>query len=226
LLSGLLLFFLFPSEARADCGFPIGQGIEVDGKTADGETFHEGEIVVNKDYGLLQYCLDGQWYRLTDAKCPAGDGCDPCTGDPTPGRICADGSIYAGTTVGGAKMYVTRCDAGMGWDEVLGACTGTQDFMRWDNPGCYLCGDGATTDIDSFDDGMANVAAMRAGIEGPQASPKGLRHGFGVQAVSSGVPLNMVQKWLGHAQLSTTAIYADAVGAEEKSIMDRMWVQL
>ena len=63
----------------------------------------------------------------------------------------------------------------------------------------------------------------RAGIEGPQASPKGLRHGFGVQAVSSGVPLNMVQKWLGHAQLSTTAIYADAVGAEEKSIMSRMW---
>ena len=63
----------------------------------------------------------------------------------------------------------------------------------------------------------------RAGIEGPQASPKGLRHGFGVQAVSSGVPLNMVQKWLGHAQLSTTAIYADAVGAEEKSIMGRMW---
>lgn len=63
----------------------------------------------------------------------------------------------------------------------------------------------------------------RAGVTGPQASPKGLRHSFGVQAVSSGVPLNMVQKWLGHAQLSTTAIYADAVGAEEQSIMHRMW---
>ena len=69
------------------------------------------------------------------------------------------------------------------------------------------------------------VAAVlkEAGIDGPQASPKGLRHGFGVQAVSSGVPLNMVQKWLGHAQLTTTAIYADAVGAEEQSIMARMW---
>ena len=42
-------------------------------------------------------------------------------------------------------------------------------------------------------------------------------------AVTTGVPLNMVQKWLGHAQLSTTAIYADAVGAEEKSIASRMW---
>src|ERR687894_349336 len=36
-----------------------------------------------------------------------------------------------------------------------------------------------------------------AGIPaGPHACPKGLRHGFGVHAVSRGVSLNMVQKWL------------------------------
>ena len=62
-----------------------------------------------------------------------------------------------------------------------------------------------------------------AGLSGTHASPKGLRHGFGVAAVSSGIPLNLVQKWLGHAQLSTTAIYADAIGAEEKDIAKRMW---
>jgi integrase len=62
-----------------------------------------------------------------------------------------------------------------------------------------------------------------AGLSGPHASPKGLRHGFGVTAVSAGIPLNLVQKWLGHAQLTTTAIYADAVGAEEKNIARRMW---
>ena len=62
-----------------------------------------------------------------------------------------------------------------------------------------------------------------AGLSGPHASPKGLRHGFGVAAVSAGIPLNLVQKWLGHAQLTTTAIYADAVGAEEKDIARRMW---
>ncbi len=61
-----------------------------------------------------------------------------------------------------------------------------------------------------------------AGLNGPHASPKGLRHGFGVAAVTAGIPLNLVQKWLGHAQLSTTAIYADAVGAE-KDIARRMW---
>ena len=62
-----------------------------------------------------------------------------------------------------------------------------------------------------------------AGLSGVHASPKGLRHGFGVAAVSAGIPLNLVQKWLGHAQLTTTAIYADAVGAEEKDIARRMW---
>lgn len=62
-----------------------------------------------------------------------------------------------------------------------------------------------------------------AGIEGLHATPKGLRHGFGIKAVVSNVPLNMTQKWLGHAQLSTTAIYADATGPEEKRIAERMW---
>jgi hypothetical protein len=30
--------------------------------------------------------------------------------------------------------------------------------------------------------------------------------------------LNLVQKWLDHAQLSTAAVYANAVGVEEKDI--------
>lgn len=64
-----------------------------------------------------------------------------------------------------------------------------------------------------------------AGVkDGPHASPKGLRHGFGVMAVSKGISLNMVQKWLGHADMTTTAIYANAVGEEEQSIASRMWV--
>ena len=62
-----------------------------------------------------------------------------------------------------------------------------------------------------------------AGLHGVQASPKGLRHGFGVAAVQAGVPLHLVQRWLGHAQLSTTAIYAEAVGQEEQDIAARMW---
>jgi integrase len=63
----------------------------------------------------------------------------------------------------------------------------------------------------------------QAGLSGAQASAKGLLHGFGVAAVSAGIPLNLVQKWLGHANLTTTAIYANAVGSEEKDIAKRMW---
>ena len=62
-----------------------------------------------------------------------------------------------------------------------------------------------------------------AGITGPQATPKGLRHGYGIHAVRSGVQLHMLQKWMGHAGMSTTAIYANAVGQEELEIADRMW---
>jgi site-specific recombinase XerD len=63
-----------------------------------------------------------------------------------------------------------------------------------------------------------------AGIHGAQACPKGLRHGYGIHAIQSGVPVTLLQKWLGHASLSTTAIYTNALGAEELYIAERMWV--
>ena len=56
---------------------------------------------------------------------------------------------------------------------------------------------------------------------GPHRSPKGLRHGYGVHAIASGVPLNMLSKWMGHATLEVTAIYANALGAEEQGIAAR-----
>ena len=67
-------------------------------------------------------------------------------------------------------------------------------------------------------------AVMRdAGIKGKMASPKGLRHGFGIHAMLSGVQLNMLQKWMGHASIETTAIYANAIGKDERDIARRMW---
>jgi integrase/recombinase XerD len=62
-----------------------------------------------------------------------------------------------------------------------------------------------------------------AHISGTQAMPKGLRHGFGVNAFQSRVPPHLIQKWLGHASLRTTAIYADVVGPEERAFAARMW---
>lgn len=65
---------------------------------------------------------------------------------------------------------------------------------------------------------------LSAGIvEGPHRCLKGLRHGFGVNAVTKEIPLNMVQKWMGHEKMETTAIYANAIGREERNIATRMW---
>ncbi|MCB1536284.1 MAG: site-specific integrase [Rhodoblastus sp.] len=64
---------------------------------------------------------------------------------------------------------------------------------------------------------------VAAGITGVRATPRGLRHGFAVSALQSGVPVTLAQKWLGHARLATTAIYANALGPEERSLADRLW---
>lgn len=64
---------------------------------------------------------------------------------------------------------------------------------------------------------------MKANIFGLQASPKGLRHSFGVHAAQSGVPLPLLQRWMGHASLRTTAIYLDVIGPEERSFARWMW---
>lgn len=60
-------------------------------------------------------------------------------------------------------------------------------------------------------------------IGGVRAAPRGLRHGFGIAALQAGVPLNILQRWFGHARLETTSIYADALGREERVIAERFW---
>jgi len=63
-----------------------------------------------------------------------------------------------------------------------------------------------------------------AGIHGGYATPKGVRHGFGIKATTSAVPLSMTQKWLGHSNLAMTAIYTNAIGPEEQKLAERMWM--
>lgn len=72
---------------------------------------------------------------------------------------------------------------------------------------------------------IVKAVMEQAGIPpGPHATPKGLRHGFGLHAVRCGVPVNLVQRWLGHASMTTTAIYLQAMGREERDMAARMWV--
>ncbi len=68
------------------------------------------------------------------------------------------------------------------------------------------------------------VMEAAAIAEGPHKTAKGLRHGYGVAAMQAGIQLNMLQKWMGHADMKTTAIYANALGEEERAIAARMWL--
>jgi len=71
--------------------------------------------------------------------------------------------------------------------------------------------------------GRVKSAMHAAGIGDHQCKPKALRHGFAVDAVLNGVPLNILQRWMGHARLETTAIYASVLGEEERSLARRTW---
>lgn len=66
----------------------------------------------------------------------------------------------------------------------------------------------------------------QAGIPPNLTCPKAARHAFGVNAIQTGVSLNVVQRWMGHAQITTTAIYADALGKEERVLAQRTWTTL
>ena len=68
-----------------------------------------------------------------------------------------------------------------------------------------------------------NEVMEKAGVRGIQACPKGLRHGFAIHCLEKGIPLNLVSKWMGHASLEVTAIYANALGEEERVIASRLW---
>ena len=62
-----------------------------------------------------------------------------------------------------------------------------------------------------------------ANISGIHACPKGLRHSFAIHCLEKGIPINLVSKWMGHSSLEVTAIYANALGEEERMIASRLW---
>lgn len=66
-------------------------------------------------------------------------------------------------------------------------------------------------------------AMKDAGISGVHATTKGLRHGFGVRSAMVQIPLPLIQRWMGHADLSTTAIYLAVKDEEERELIGKTW---
>ena len=82
---------------------------------------------------------------------------EACLTGPIGTRCTSDGAIYAGDTVGGARMYAAACDHGMTWNGT--ACTGSQTGRPWKTSTTTTAG---TT---SLTDGVVNTDAMAtAGI--------------------------------------------------------------
>lgn len=73
--------------------------------------------------------------------------------------------------------------------------------------------------------GWRKITAVmaHARIAGPHASPKGLRHGFGIAAAAANIPPGLIQRWMGHARLETTVLYQHVVGLEERAFAERLW---
>lgn len=60
-------------------------------------------------------------------------------------------------------------------------------------------------------------------IMGRRASPRGLRHAFGVRAMQQRIPMPLAQRWMGHARLSSTAIYMSVCGPDELAFAEQFW---
>ena len=52
--------------------------------------------------------------------------------------------------------------------------------------------------------------------------PHKFRHTFGVAAVLSGVPLNVLQEWMAHSLIFITSIYTQITGMDTSRYMDQM----
>ena len=59
-------------------------------------------------------------------------------------------------------------------------------------------------------------AAREVGIDPTRAHPHAFRHTYGRNCVLRGVPIPVLQKWLGHASLTDTQRYVELAGAHHE----------
>ena len=72
---------------------------------------------------------------------------------------------------------------------------------------------------------MIKRVMTRAGIAGPQATAKGVRHGFGVAMVTGDkpLPLHILADLMGHSSTATTEIYTRVIAGEKQKMVLQVW---
>ena len=58
--------------------------------------------------------------------------------------------------------------------------------------------------------------ALQVGIDPARAHPHAFRHSYGRNSVLQGVPIPVLQKWLGHQSLKDTQRYVELAGAHHE----------
>jgi integrase/recombinase XerD len=62
-----------------------------------------------------------------------------------------------------------------------------------------------------------------ADISGLKSTSRGLRHSMGVMLAKDNVPLNVIQKLLGHSDIKNTMIYTQVISDERRGMISRVW---
>ena len=65
-------------------------------------------------------------------------------------------------------------------------------------------------------------ACLTAGIERSRSHPHVFRHSFAITCVIQGVPVPVLNQWLGHAGLESTMIYSKVLAVDSRQFHDRM----
>ena len=71
---------------------------------------------------------------------------------------------------------------------------------------------------------IVKAVMKEAKIEGTQACPKGLRHGFGMANAEEGTPTKGLAEVMGHSDEETTMIYQDPVDEELRRFLEKTWL--
>lgn len=73
-----------------------------------------------------------------------------------------------------------------------------------------------------FGHSVCSRALRAVGVEPVRANPRAMRHGFAVNCAFQGIPLPVVQQWMGHADAATTSIYMQIIARDAHPWLEKV----